>query len=159
MKNFPVIYGGKTYWVSRSVAVVIKFTATDESDNEYVLAVQRGSGSPDFVGSWCLPCGYLDYNETTKEAACRELKEETGLILSPDYLTLIEIDDNPDHDGRQNIVFRFKHKSQYSLKYLKSQFTTQYSEKNEIADIRFIPVSELNKYTWAFNHEKLVSNL
>ena len=30
-------------------------------------------------GSWCLPGGYLQWDETAEEAVVRELKEETGL--------------------------------------------------------------------------------
>jgi len=32
---------------------------------------------------WCLPCGYMEYNETYVEAAIREVKEEVGILISP----------------------------------------------------------------------------
>ena len=32
-----------------------------------------------FAGFWAIPGGYLEMEETVRDAACRELKEETGL--------------------------------------------------------------------------------
>lgn len=158
MNNFPIIYGGNTYWISRAIAVVIKVKAFDIYNNEYVLAVQRGKGTPDpeFVGSWCLPCGYLDYDETTKEAAARELKEETGLTFPISDFKLIYINDNPNDDKRQNVTFRFVVSSIVPVEDLSKLLTDRNSEKDEVSDIKFIPISEINSYKWAFNHNKLI---
>jgi ADP-ribose pyrophosphatase YjhB (NUDIX family) len=41
-----------------------------------VLMVKR-IGS--YAGAWCIPCGYVEWNEDVRKAAGRELKEETGL--------------------------------------------------------------------------------
>lgn len=32
-------------------------------------------------GLWCLPCGYMEYNESYIDAAIREVREETGYII------------------------------------------------------------------------------
>ncbi len=32
------------------------------------------------TGQWCIPCGKVEWGEEVREAAERELKEETGLI-------------------------------------------------------------------------------
>ncbi len=29
-------------------------------------------------GGWCIPCGYVEYDETIQQAAIREFREETG---------------------------------------------------------------------------------
>ncbi len=31
------------------------------------------------VGTWCIPCGHVEWDETIEAAARREMKEETGL--------------------------------------------------------------------------------
>lgn len=40
-----------------------------------LLARRLGS----YAGMWCIPCGYVEWNEEVRDAARREMKEETGL--------------------------------------------------------------------------------
>ena len=53
------------------------------NDRGQVLLGKRGEKSI-YPGKWCLPCGYIEYDETYFEAAIRETKEETGIISPPD---------------------------------------------------------------------------
>ena len=41
-----------------------------------LLMIKR---SRSYKGMWCIPCGYVEWDEDVKQAAKRELKEETGL--------------------------------------------------------------------------------
>lgn len=161
MKNFPIIdkETGREYWISRSIAVLGIVTATDYNGVEHILAVQRGIGTPDpeFVGAWCLPCGYLDFDETCKEAVSREVKEETGIDISPDKFELVYINDDPKSDKRQNITLRFKAEL---IEYANDvKLTDKFSETNEVMDIKWIPIDWVDNYKWAFNHEKIIKGL
>src|SRR5690606_31302064 len=56
---------------------------------EAVLLVQRGKGS--FTGLWSLPGGHVEPGETTREAARREVGEETG--VSAELTVLVDVHD------------------------------------------------------------------
>jgi ADP-ribose pyrophosphatase YjhB (NUDIX family) len=163
MKNFPVIdkATGREHWISRSIAAVVCIIAKDKSGDEYVLAVQRGKGTPDpeYVGKYCMPCGYLDYDETVAQAAQREVKEETGLTFPVADFKLVTINDNPFDDKRQNVTFRYLVKSDILVNELELMFTTKNSEKDEVSGIRFIKLSNIELYEWAFNHETLIKEI
>ena len=160
MKNFPIIdkNTGREYWISRSVCVLTIVKAFNIHGEECILVVQRGKGTPDpeYVGSYCLPCGYVDFDETIKQAAARELKEETGLTFPISDFKLIAINDIPELDKRQNITFRFLIKTDVPTEDLELLFTTKNSEKDEVSSIRFIRVKDVDLYDWAFNHDKLI---
>lgn len=159
MKNQPCydIEGNPIGWLSRSACVVTLIVAKVKG-KYYVLASQRGKGTPDpeFVGSWNLCCGYLDYDETLRHAAARELFEETGVIVKPDNLVFYKINDDPFGDKRQNITFRYF----YLLKrdYLPTT-TNSYSETDEVEKIEWIPIEKINNFKWAFNHKELVNEM
>lgn len=65
---------------------MVIFTVTEEEADSYrklpdkelrVLLIRR-AGHP-FLGKWALPGGFVRSNETTEQAAVRELQEETGV--------------------------------------------------------------------------------
>lgn len=45
----------------------------------HILMVRRTGNR---AGSWCIPCGYVEYEEDIREAAWREIHEETGLYVA-----------------------------------------------------------------------------
>ena len=164
MKNFSIIHDktGREYWISRSVAVMVILFAYDLKGIQYVLTVRRGEETPDseYIGAICLPCGYLDYDETTQEAAARELFEETGIEVNPLELKLLSINDNPNDDKRQNITFRyFIEVRGITIESLNQLLTTKFSEKNEVDFIEFIAINEIDNYKWAFNQDKIINQL
>ena len=163
MKNFPVIDKNteREYWISRSIAVVVFVFAKDVFGETYILAEQRGKGTPDpeYVGKYCVPCGYLDFDETCAQAAQRELIEETGLNFPIKDFKLVSINDIPESDKRQNVTFRYVINSNVPIEDLCKLFTTKNSEKDEVESIKFIKLSNIDNYEWAFNHQKLIKEI
>jgi len=48
-------------------------------DDHRILLGRRTRGV--YQGSWCIPCGYVEYDEDVCAAAQREFQEETGLLV------------------------------------------------------------------------------
>ena len=162
MRNFCITDGwGNEHWISRSIAVVVFVFARDIYSQEYILAEQRGKGTPDpeYVGKYCVPCGYLDYDETIVQAAQRELMEETGLNFPTTDFKLLNINDLPKSDKRQNVTFRYIVNSNVPIEDLSKLFTTKNSEKDEIESIKFIKLKDIDNYEWAFNHQELIKEI
>ena len=161
MKNHPLINPktGKEEWISRAMAVLAIVLGKDKDGNTYVLAQKRGEGTPDpeFVGCWCLPCGYLDYNENLHQAIAREVLEETGVNVHPDNFELFYINDNPFSDKRQNVTFRFRTKLEGYID--DWELSNKNSETNEVSDIKWININEINNFDWAFNHNKIIKEI
>lgn len=53
-------------------------------DNKILLG--RRSAHSTYPGLWCIPCGYVEYNEDVWEALKREFFEETGLLVQPEHV-------------------------------------------------------------------------
>ena len=94
-------------YVSRSVAVMVVPIFSVGGGALYVPMGRRGESVSD-AGKWCLPCGYLDWDENARSAAIREAYEEIGLDLSdhlPDQPWFVQSE--PSKDARQNVTLRF----------------------------------------------------
>ena len=147
MNNFPVIVDGKEWWVSRSVAVAVSVYSI-KNGKLCILANKRGAGLPgqnfSNPGKWSVVTGFIDYNETLKECAIREVHEETGLDIKDINLRLQDIEDDPARDG-QVILIRY---SGFIWDINDQELTNKFSEPNEVDIIEWVPINELEKYNW-----------
>ena len=147
-------YGNFIGWFSRSMATSLFIFCKDKNGITHVLASERGKGAPDFQGYWNCTCGYLDFNETTKQGALRELREETGVVLSEDDIHFMGYEDSPTAN-HQNVTFRF---GSYIAEKTIDDFTfsKKENEKDEVGNIMWIPLNEIDKYQWAFVHKSRI---
>ncbi len=68
-------------------------------NNGKLLLVKRGHDP--YRGTWHMPAGYVEIDETPAQAAEREAREETGLTVRADRLVDCYLDTN---DPRGNVI-------------------------------------------------------
>ena len=73
----------KRHKIVLSVYLILK------TSDGILLGKRQNTGFED--GNWALPAGHVEDNESAKIALCREIKEEIGITLSPENLTLAHV--------------------------------------------------------------------
>ena len=59
-------------------------------DGDQALFIERAA--PPGAGEWTVPGGHVEADEHPRDAAVRELREETSVSAEPEHLTLVETD-------------------------------------------------------------------
>jgi 8-oxo-dGTP diphosphatase len=68
-----------------------------------VLMARRANS---FRGLYCIPCGYVEFDEEIREAIVRETEEETGLVIEP--REIIAVQSNFHDPDRQSVGIWFR---------------------------------------------------
>ena len=101
-----------------------------------------------FCGKYVLPGGHVEYGETTRNAAIRGIKDETGYDI--DVIATLGAYDDPTRDPRGHYV---------SMVYIcawaggKKQI-----KEDEFESIDWISVDDLGKYQIGFDHMKMIKS-
>lgn len=74
-------------------------------DGNQVLLIKRALSPHE--GTWTLPGGFIDSEESPAEAAARELHEETSIAVNPDDLRLFDTCNIATPVGWHNIIISF----------------------------------------------------
>jgi len=114
-----------------------------------ILLVKRAEGILE-AGKWGLPGGFADRNETIKQTAIREFKEETGWDC--EVISLFKIISNPNRpndSGRQNIALEFL------VKPLKKTGESDWEQ----TEVKWWDLDEINESEMAFDHGTTINFL
>lgn len=162
---------GKEVWDSRSVAVVGMILMRHEGEN-YVIIGKRGPALPNEIGRWCMPCGYLDKNETCEEAVVREVWEESGFNVYKSMEQYNIIHDQMHFPWKINSIPEgdLQTVSMHYALYLSSEanmyrdvaslpeLTFEHNKHaGEVDDVRWVNVKNLWEYDICFNHDSTIN--
>lgn len=148
---------GITLWSGRYCTVCAIILCTINTDGKtFILSDKRGTGAPDFKGLWNLPCGFIEKGENGAQAASREAFEETGVFIYPSDFEFLNVETNPNTSNNGNITLRYI--SRLNRKVLPSVKFNSFNggEQNEVEEIQWIPLNEIEHYSWAFHHKELI---
>lgn len=84
-----------------SVTVDMMVLRMDENLNSLKVLLIKRKDHP-FIDNWALPGGFIGIRESAYEAACRELKEETG--VTGVYLEQLYTMSKPRRDPRMRVI-------------------------------------------------------
>jgi 8-oxo-dGTP diphosphatase len=115
------------------------------SSDEGVLLIKRGHFP--FRNTWALPGGHIEEGETEENAVIREVKEETGLIIKPNYFGSYE-------DNFEELGF-FAYSSIFSGNH-KGEISTDGANEGEILDAKWFKLDELTDLKIGFQHRKII---
>jgi len=76
---------------TESMTLLVAAVIVHDLDNQRVVLLQRGPKAKFAQGMWDLPVGKSEPGEPITETAVRELKEETGLVVTPEDLKLAHV--------------------------------------------------------------------
>ncbi|MDD6048941.1 MAG: NUDIX hydrolase [Methanobrevibacter ruminantium] len=116
------------------------------NENHEFILIQRKN--PPFEGSWALPGGFVDYGETTENAAIREAKEETSIDI--ESVELFKVYSDPDRDPRRHTV---------SIIYLAHGNFDDAKADDDAKDIGVFSFDVLEERKLAFDHESILTDI
>lgn len=154
--NFRFYYRGNEFWYSRAVATSPFVFCKNKEDKWCVLANKRGEGTLDYQGYWNVPCGYLAFGVDGEENCVKEIFEECGVSIEKEKLKLFSVNTNPS-ENKQNVSLRYIAMLDGTIDNF--SLTNENSEKNEVSDIKWIPLDEIDNYQWAFNHLNIIKEI
>lgn len=86
-----------------SIAYTADLTIFTIKNGELSILLVRRGGHP-YKGCWALPGGFVNPDESSDEAAKRELAEEAGLNVELTYLEQLKTYSTPNRDPRTRVV-------------------------------------------------------
>jgi len=134
---------GNQHWISPSVSVDSLLVV-----NCFALIVKRSDNMSN-AGKWCIPCGFLDWNEDFFSAAIRELYEETGIDVREHTINNLNFCNRPFALNGTALQFVFELLERPNLKL----------DWNECTDYAWVSTLMLKDYNFAFGHGKLIEYL
>lgn len=125
-------------------AVTADAVVITQNEPRKVLLIERG-GEP-FKGCWTFPGGFMNMDETLEECVIRELKEETGLVVTE--VKPIGSYSRVDRDPRERTL------SVAYLMLVEDQLPVK--GQDDAKQVKWWPLNDLPEL--AFDHSKILND-
>ena len=135
-----------TYHYPRPALTVDVVVFTLRMDQLQVLLIQRARNP--YKGSWALPGGFVNMEESLESAAARELAEETG--IEGCELKQFHTYGNPQRDPRGRVI------SVAYCTFLAFEQTVSIQEGSDASQVRWFPMADLPDL--AFDHHRIIQD-
>jgi 8-oxo-dGTP diphosphatase len=112
---------------------------------EFILIKRKNNP---FKNYWALPGGFVEYGETTGNAAIREAKEETNIDV--DLKKQFKVYSNPLRDPRGHTI---------TVVYLANGNMDMKKADDDAKDINIFSWDDLKNISLAFDHEKILTDI
>lgn len=125
---------------------IVVFGLIDE--RPHILLIKRKNDP--FKDCWALPGGFVNIDEAIRDAAARELQEETSITIEPAKLRSIGSFTNPNRDPRgRTISFAFTTS-------ICQSWMNQVKAQDDAADFQWFPILQLPQL--AFDHLDIIEH-
>lgn len=122
----------------------------------HVLLVRRAANPG--KGLWAMPGGFINQNELIKDAAIRELREETGIKVPEPVLrgsiVAKDVFDDPNRSARGRTIthaFLFRLKDDVNLPKVKGM--------DDADKAKWVPIAELKRSDFFEDHFDIIQNM
>jgi len=116
-------------------------------EDERVVLVKRAH--PPIQGQWSIPGGVLEVGEMVREAAIREAREETGLIVEPGEL--LGVFDRILRDESQRVQYHY-----VLIDFLCRRIGGELLAASDAAEVRWFTLEELPEVNLAEDTLKVI---
>lgn len=124
-----------------NAATVVCILMSDGKDNIILIRRNNQPGK----GFVALPGGYQMRGETWQEAGARELFEETGWVIDPEFIMPIEI---VTDEYQNNVIFAYY--GEYAENADDPAFDVSFVTPEEIQEVLYLSKEQADKEDWAF---------
>lgn len=127
------------------------------NERNEVLIQKRSANKKQAPNKYGLCAGHIDPNETEKEAAVREVFEETGVKINEEDLQFIDIYVNTD-EGNKHFKYIYLVRTDKKIEDMVMQ-------EEEVSELKFITIPELEKIVetkdkaYTFSNKKYVEKV